>query len=199
MIQQPNFILVVQMPTDTNTQEFLAANVQLSKFDRALWTGGKSDKLIVELVEMRSMAIGRFPFASELKKKLRTYKNAYVVTHGVKTIAIDFAFPAREVVEAAVKRVELDTHAQPVAKATHQILLNRKYQTSLEAALQGYRTFLKQTDILSGIRAHYEQNLIRDKQQELQQARRVGQSLQQKLKQAERALNAYKANLSKAA
>ncbi len=199
MIPEPNFILVVQMPTETNAQEFLAANVQLSKFDQKLWASGKSDKLIVELVEMRSMAIGHFPSALELKKKLRVYKTEYVVTNGVKTIAIDFAFPSRDVVIEATKRVELDVHAQKVARLKQEVLLNQKYQASIGTALQSYRTFLEQPNILSGIRSHYEKNLIRDKIEELLQARRDNRSLQKKLRRAERVFIAYKANLSKAA
>jgi hypothetical protein len=167
-----NIILVVQTPNREGPgHEFLVASMNLSDFDRSMWKQGKSDELILSLAQMSQRGIGHWRVKIGMKTFVRSIKDEYEIKEKVRRVKLDFVLPTdAEIVNAALRwnRIAI---AEQVAGLEEHIMGCDRFITATQNKLKEYRTYLKQPNILSGIRLHFERVLIADRKKDLRDVR----------------------------
>ncbi|MCX6715051.1 MAG: hypothetical protein NTX72_04515 [Candidatus Uhrbacteria bacterium] len=167
-----NFVLVVQMPNEMGEgHEFLVTHMDASKFDSRLWKNGKSDKLILALATMTQTAFGHFQAKVSYKTLLRAIRSEHDITGVIRKIELNFALPTQKDVVIATVRTQREDARKRVLALEERARGCIRLIASTKKRLEEYRTFLKQPDILSGIRAHYELCLIVDCEKALREVK----------------------------
>jgi len=180
-----DIFLVVQTPNREGPgHEFLVARMELSEFDRTMWKKGKSDELILALALMSQQGIGHWRANIGMKTFVRSIREEYEIQQAVKRVKLDFVLPTPiEVANAALRR-NRNAVAEQITALEERINGCNRFIASTEAMLDGYRVYLKQPNLLSGIRLHFERVLIADGTKHLHDVKKERERTYRELKQA---------------
>lgn len=186
-----NFVLVVQTPDRKGEgYEFLVVNMKTSEFDQRLWKGGKCDQLILTIAEMshstNGHCIGQYRAKIGYRAFVRAIREDLDITSAIKKVRLDFTLSSQtEVVDALIRWNRAD-FAKYITKLEQDIERSERHIGLIQNTLTNYRTYVK-SDVLSGVRAHYERVLMVDSKRDLRDVRAKLKSLRKLLHDAHKA------------
>lgn len=190
-------LLVVQAPNRGGQRghQYLVAQVDPKEFDLNVWMKGKSDSLIIMLGKMREGSPKQLRSPIEMRKYVQHLVKTRQANDWFLNVQLDFALPTKpEVMRAEVrwKRVvqekRIADHALIIAKLQQTIDGCLRYIASTNRKLGEHRAYLKQSNLLSGVRLHYTRALIPDLVRDLRWTQKELRTTQTLLRHAQKKL-----------
>lgn len=191
-----NILLVVQTPNRGGQRghQFLIAHIDPTKFDDHMWMKGKSDQLILTLADVQKRALKKCNTGVESLKFVHHMILTRQAPNIIINVTLDFALPTHVEVSRAIQRQNIVLHQkrvmdheQMITELERSVMGHTHHITSILRSIDVYRAYLKQLNLLSGVRCHYERVLIKDRKSDLRYVRSELRSAQDKLTRAKAA------------